>query len=306
MEIIVDAKPHKHKIWKLSELKDDQTVSPPGIIEEGILNSQSLLLITGQPKAKKSFLVMNLAAAIAAGRSFAGFIVSRPLKVFVFSAEGGFYSNRDRIRKICKLIPERYDDNLYMCFGSRLKLDDDGDYKEICAMIDEIKPDVVIMDPLVKFHNQDENSAQGMSIVLDRLRKIIEEKNVSIILVHHLGKNGGQGARGSSAILGEYDSNIQIEKHKDSQKLVFDLRHAEPKDPRNIKFNNETFWFEAESCNYPVTSILERHGEMEKGLLAKQLVKEKHNSSLQGAYNRIKKELKNGAIVEQNKKLRLR
>jgi RecA-family ATPase len=85
----------KHKLWTLSQLIEDKTPQPQAIIEGGVLNAQSLLLIAGQQKAKKSFLAMNLAVAIAAGTSFAHFTIHKPHRVLVLSAEGGFHSNKN-------------------------------------------------------------------------------------------------------------------------------------------------------------------------------------------------------------------
>jgi len=107
----------------------------------------------------------------------------------------------------------------------------------------ELVPDVVIIDPFIKFHNKDENSAQEMGFILERLRNLIEDYSISLILVHHQGKEENAGARGSSAIAGEYGSCITTKKLGGDESLKhrveFDLRHALTPDPRNLIFNQK-------------------------------------------------------------------
>jgi RecA-family ATPase len=158
----MQAQSKRNKIWTLPELIADTTPKPEAIIGDGILNAQSLLLIAGQQKAKKSFLAMNLAVAIAAGKSFGGFTIPRPRRVLVLSAEGGHHSNKDRLIKMSQNIKGLADDALYSDFICRWKLDQGPDVEELRATIDDIKPDVVVIDPLVKYHLKDENSAEEM------------------------------------------------------------------------------------------------------------------------------------------------
>src|SRR5689334_15371203 len=87
-------------IKKLSELLADKTEPPPAIIANGILLEKSLLLISGQPKAKKSFLAYNLAVALASGQGNEWLKVSKPCHVLVLSAEGGYFPNRERLTKM--------------------------------------------------------------------------------------------------------------------------------------------------------------------------------------------------------------
>jgi hypothetical protein len=204
---------------------------------------------------------------------------------------------------MCSHFQRHEDDMLYCHFDTRMKLDNKTECEELLKMIDKLKPDVVVIDPLVKFHTKDENSAQEMSQVLNVIRNLIDDKKVSVILVHHMGKSGDSGARGSSAILGEYDSYAQIEKGKGKQKLKYDFRHSETPDPVEIKFNPETFWFERDKATNPLILILQQHGEMERKTLAEKLVEGGYFKPGSSSQNKIKKDLERGIIVERNKKI---
>ena len=57
----------KMRVMTFKEIREDKTLKPPEIIGDGILPHEALLVIIGAPKTRKSFLVYNLATAIAEG-----------------------------------------------------------------------------------------------------------------------------------------------------------------------------------------------------------------------------------------------
>jgi len=70
--------------------------------------------------------------------------------------------------------------------------------------------DILIIDPLISFHNLDENSNDQMRKLLDQVSLLAEEVHVSPLLIHHHGKmatdSGAGGGRGASAI-GDWSPN---------------------------------------------------------------------------------------------------
>ena len=92
---------------------------------------------------------------------------------------------------------------------------------------------------------------------MSQLRMLIEDYNLSIILVHHAGKDVSRGARGSSVLSAEYDSCISISKADAiTIKLSFDMRHVETPDPKWLRFNTDNYWFE-ETTNQIVLPTLD-------------------------------------------------
>jgi hypothetical protein len=291
------------EIFSINNLINDDSQPPEPIIGDGLLLPKTLLLITGPSKARKTFLVVNLALSLWCGKSFSIFKINKSHKVLVLSAEGGYYPNRDRIKTMFEQIKSQDNDGksleiqgIDFCFDSRIKLDDDDDYDNIKQYLEEHKPDILVIDPFVKFHNMDENSATYMIQILDKLRRLIEDHNIALILVHHLGKQFKNGARGSSTILGEYDACINLGKSDsdDVHKLEFDLRHSFPIPSTHIRFNPETLWFEGKVLTIP--EILEEYGAMTKKELVDILLKLKNYKHQSGAYKVIKREVEKGTI----------
>ena len=236
-------------IYTLKEIINDHSPMPEPIIKNGILLDKTMLVIVGPPKSKKTFLAQNLALAIASGKSFANFEITKPKKVLYFLAEGGYYPNRDRLQKMGAYFSEKYMEDFMLSLFSYLPINHNDDYNTMYNLIKASGAEVVVIDPLIKFHDVDENSASQISDVFGRIRELIQELEISVKLVHHTGKVVSKGGRGSSALVGEYDSCITIKINKDSPNsinLSYDTRHTESPISNQIHFNPDTFWFESD------------------------------------------------------------
>ncbi len=289
------------RVIPLSDLLNDTSEPPTPIIKDGFLLDNSIMLIAAPHKAKKSFLALNFAMAIATGNGFAGFEITEPKSVHVVTGEGGYWGNRDRVRKMCEQI-EGYCENAKITFmnTNRFNILDDDDWWDLKRDLLGCEADVLVLDPLIKFHHEDENSASGMTRVFTRLRLLAEEAEVSIILVHHTGKEWGKGPRGSSVITGEYDSCIMMTKGKDHTDLRFDMRHVETPDPVSLVFNPDTFWFERdETTEIPeVLEIIYTYGKpMSKAQLVHELEHE-YEIAQSTAYRKVKKAVIDGIIIQ--------
>jgi hypothetical protein len=91
---------------------------------------------------------------------------------------------------------------------------------------------LLILDPLVRLHRIDENSAGEMSALLGELRALQREHHVAIALVHHVRKNGsargqdGQSLRGSGDLHAWGDSNLYLRRRDGQIALTIEHRSA--------------------------------------------------------------------------------
>jgi hypothetical protein len=279
------------------DIVNDQSVPPTPIVGDGVLLDKTILQIVGEAKSKKTFLALNLTLAIASGESFSGFNIEQKSRVLHLSAEGGYFPTRERIQTMANGLDEGALSNIYFSKYVNLSIDNDEDYHELKQLIEEAKPNVLVMDPLIRFHSQDENSSTAMNVVFRRFRELIDMYDISIIIVHHTGKNPSLGGRGSSVIRGEYDSCITIMNLGDNSKLYFDMRHVESPHPRGINFNSESFWFEESASDDKVVRYLFDNGPVSKADLVKQWVSSDTYSSAH-CYRLIDKAASSGIIIE--------
>lgn len=286
-------------MYTLNSIINDDSDPPEPIIDNGILLDGTILLIIGPAKSKKTFLTQNIALSIASGKDFAGFKMPKPKKVFYYLAEGGYYPNRERLKQMAKNISTNYIGNFMIDFPPYMPINHPEVYNDVYKDIEESNAEVVIFDPLIRFHDIDENSANGISQVFSKIRQLIDKLGISVILVHHTGKVQSRGGRGSSAIIGEYDSCITINRSKEDYiHLSYNMRHVETPPSNRIRFNSDTLWFERENN---IIELLENYG----GSLPKGDFIKRYDAPQSTAYKHINKAVIEGYIKEEEGVLEL-
>ena len=182
--------------------------SRPGWLVEHLWAAEGVGVIGGAPKCCKTWLSLDLAVSVASGTDALGrFHVQAPGPVLVYGSEDAPVALRDRIETIARArglgLAEL---DLALIVVETLRLDAARDRARLRATLQQRAPRLLILDPLVRLHRIDENSAGEMSALLGELRALQREHHVAIALVHHVRKNGsprgqdGQSLRGSGDV----------------------------------------------------------------------------------------------------------
>ena len=198
-------------------------------------------IIGGAPKCCKSWLGLDMAVSVASGTPCLGkFQVPVRGKVLVFLAEDAAHNVRARIEAICA---HRNLDignlELYVITAAIMRLDLETDQQMLTQTLDRLRPGLLVLDPLVRLHRLDENSASDISRLLGFLRGLQRSFTTAIVLVHHASKKHrsqpGQALRGSSDLHAFGDSNAYLARKKDNLVLTMEHRAAEPPDPIELQ-----------------------------------------------------------------------
>lgn len=184
---------------------------PARYIVKDLLPERGLLAIYGAPAAGKSFLTIDLAFAIAVGRShwFGRRLGAAPVAYVILEGKGNF---QKRVRAHLAHTGEQASLNLRF-YPDRLSL---LDQQSAEALGDLIRQElgsgcVVIIDTLSRAcPGGDENSSIDMTTAITNAELIGEIVDGPVILVHHTGKEAGKGMRGHSALLGAVDGSIEV------------------------------------------------------------------------------------------------
>lgn len=127
--------------------------------------------------------------------------------------------------------------DLYVITAATMRLDLEADQQMLTKTLDSLRPKLLILDPLVRLHRLDENSASDISRLLGFLRGLQRSFATAIVLVHHASKKyraqPGQALRGSSDLHAFGDSNAYLVKKKNS--LVLTLEHRAAKAPKPVE-----------------------------------------------------------------------
>jgi hypothetical protein len=107
------------------------------------------------------------------------------------------------------------------------------------ATLAAFTPRLLLLDPLIRLHRADENSASEMSVILDGLRRLARNSKTAILLVHHARKaaagNGGAGLRGSSDLHAFGDSNLYLRKLSQDSTLELKIEHRAAAAPAPVR-----------------------------------------------------------------------
>lgn len=206
----------------------------PGWLVEDLWAAEGVGLIGGAPKCCKTWLALDLAVSVASGTDVCGrFPVRAPGPVLLYGAEDAPVLLRDRVAGIAAARGLALTDlDLGLILVDRLRLDSARDRARLNATLAQRQPRLLILDPLVRLHAIDENSAAEMSALLGELRALQRQHHLAIVLVHHLRKNGagrgqdGQALRGSGDLHAWGDSNLYLRRRERQLTLTIEHRSA--------------------------------------------------------------------------------
>ncbi len=198
-------------------------------------------IIGGAPKCCKSWLGLDMALSVASATPCLGrFPVQAQGPALVFLAEDSLPAVRARLEGLCahRQLDLRGLD-LYVITAPSLRLDQGPDRQLLAAMLLSINPRILLLDPLVRLHRLDENSAADISQLLGFLRDLQRAYNTAIVLVHHASKKHraqpGQALRGSSDLHAFGDSNAYLARQHERLVLTCEHRAARAPDPITLE-----------------------------------------------------------------------
>ena len=187
-------------------------------------------ILGGAPKTGKSFFALELAVAVASGTAAAGrFAVPVPGPVLLCAAEDPPAVVVQRLaaltaareRTLATLAVE-------VIVDAGVRLPEGLD--RLAATLAQLAPRLLILDPLIRLHRADENSAPEMAVILDGLRALARATTCAILLVHHTRKApaggvAGHGLRGSSDLHAFGDTNLYLRRVGADATLELRLEH---------------------------------------------------------------------------------
>jgi hypothetical protein len=203
------------------------------LVEE-LWTDQAVGILGGEPKCCKSFLALDVAVSVASGAAcLRQFPVRRPGPVLLFPAEDSLAVVRQRLEGIAAAAHVPFASlPVHVITAPVLRLDTATDRQRLAHTVQQQRPILLILDPLIRLHRVDENDATQIAALLSYLRQIQRQFQLAVMVVHHARKdsNGsrpGQALRGSSELHGWGDSNLYM-RRKGSQLTLSTEHRAAP------------------------------------------------------------------------------
>jgi hypothetical protein len=175
---------------------------------KGVLPAEGLAALYGPSASGKSFLALDMAAAIAQGSTWFGCRTQATTVVYVaLEGEGGF-KNRITAWERENAMPVPSALNFVM---QPFKITDLQDVDDLASAVP--KGAVIFIDTLNRSAPMaDENSSRDMGEILEGAKRLQTAISGLVVLIHHTGKDVGKGLRGHSSLFAALDGAIQVER----------------------------------------------------------------------------------------------
>lgn len=201
--------------YQLLTADDVANRAPMEWLVRGVLPAHGLAAVYGASGSGKSFLALDLCAAIAKGAEWFGCRVrSAPAIYVALEGEAGF---RQRVRAWQAHHGRELPASLHFILQP-LDLRNAEDVAELAEAVNAAgcKGAIVVIDTLNRAASgADENSSADMGALIDGATAVQARLGGLVLLIHHCGKDETKGLRGHSSLLAALDAAIEVRRNSD-------------------------------------------------------------------------------------------
>jgi hypothetical protein len=230
---------------------------PTAWIVRHVLPRAELAVIYGESGSGKSFLTLDLCAAITRGLAWREKRTTKGRVVYVCAeGAGGFKS---RLKAYAQSHGINFAELPAVVPDAPNLLDVTDAAALYGAIIKWGKPDVIVIDTLsATTPGGNENSGEDMGRVLSHCKLLHRKTGALVVLIHHSGKDATKGARGWSGLRAAADAEIEVTRNGDFRAAtVTKLKDAGDYEQFSFKLNVVQLGPDADG--EPVSSCVVEH-----------------------------------------------
>jgi KaiC/GvpD/RAD55 family RecA-like ATPase len=226
---------------------------------KGIIDREALALVYGEPGSGKTFLGLDLALSVAAGRGWFGRSTKRGRVIYVAAEAGKSIRNR-----VAAWAGQRWDERTEVDFHAVVSpvdlchLKDGENLKRLRQLVETIgKADIVIIDTVSRaLAGGDENSPADMGAFVNALDRLRARLGCAIVAIHHVGKDASRGARGHSLLRCAVDTEIAVERRGEGVSVATVTKQRDGVAGIEIAFRLRSVTLGQDQDGDPVTSCV--------------------------------------------------
>jgi hypothetical protein len=234
------SKPHRPRYVVRNATYALQPQPPIEYLIDRLITSSSVNLFFGEPGSKKTYSLLSLAVCAAVGKTWLGFEIPAHVKVLIIDEESGERRLTSRLGACLRGELATGIEPDYLTYVSLAGFDvgkkEDAD--QLSKLIMDVGAQICIIDALADIMSGDENSKQDTQPVMNHLRKIADQTDCSLNVIHHSNKMGTY--RGTSAIKGSVDLMVKVESENESRFINFSTEKVRDGEP--LKWSGEACW----------------------------------------------------------------
>jgi DNA-binding Lrp family transcriptional regulator len=197
-------------------IRRPKTTDTDWIIED-MIPRVGRTLVFGKGGCGKSTLIFDLCIAVAGGKkTWNDFPILHNGPVIIVSTEGSLNNNEKRLFKHMRGLDVDPQTLPLLFFHDAFRLDSAEDITGFATYIEAMRPAILVLDPLDSFMTADENSPHETKCARHNLDGLINEYNLSIIVIHHEAKrqDNNPAPRGTTALPAWADSVLHVTNKK--------------------------------------------------------------------------------------------
>ena len=181
----------------------------PEFLLEGLLEAQGLLSVIGDSGVGKSAVVLDMAAHIAAGKTWHGRRVKQCPVVYV--AGEGVSGATQRLQAWKKAHDCDVIDDQIFIVEEPVQINGGLEkWAYFCEQAVRAQAGLIIFDTFARMSTgMEENSASDMGVGVEVFNRVQRTTGAAVLLVHHTARGASHG-RGSSALRGAIDSELLV------------------------------------------------------------------------------------------------
>jgi len=186
-------------------------ISPVRWLVRGLVPAEMVTGIYGLPGSGKSFVGLSLALELARGGYWNGEQIPEAFPVLYVAAERPS-DIRDRLEAWSKFHGRDIPGGFHLWPSEFPSLRTEGISGPLGEFANEIGARVVMFDTFARMTvGMEENSSKDTGPVMDNLERLAQSLDGgAVVFIHHSGKDGTKGMRGSSAITGAISSGVEV------------------------------------------------------------------------------------------------
>ncbi|MBB1058376.1 AAA family ATPase [Dietzia sp. B19] len=184
----------------------ENTPEEPDWLVPSVFLSGASYAVVASAKVGKSLLLLDIACALATGRSALGQPPRDPVTVLYIDMENTETDLADRVRDLGYSARDFRHRLPYLSFPNLSALDTPEGGRQVHAAARFFGADLVVIDTLSRVVDGDENEANTYQAFYRHAVLPLKRDGTTVVRLDHLGKDTSKGARGSSAKSDDVDA----------------------------------------------------------------------------------------------------
>ena len=206
---------HSENKYTFQRWQDFINAKPPSFHIKGVLPEAALAVVYGAPGSGKTFLVMDMGFAVAQGVPWRGLKTKQGTVAYIAAED----AHGVRMRAKAYADEHKIDSMPFYILGASPNFRDFDDMTQVAKAVVALGDvSLIFVDTWARaLAGGDENSAKDVGEAVSLCAKLYRATGATVVLVHHSGKDSTKGARGSTALLGACDAEIEVTRCDDDR-----------------------------------------------------------------------------------------